>query len=203
MSKLVRALALALGICLVISIGRFGGECEQIREEVLRLHVLAHSDSDEDQALKLKVRDAVVAKTAGLFDDATTEQEAYAAAQAALDEIEKTAQQCVWDEGYTYPVTVGLTDMYFTTRTYDTVTLPAGVYQALRVSIGDAAGQNWWCVVFPPLCVSSASGAAKLDDVLTKPQQDIVQNSGRYEVRFKVVEWWESAASWVRRRFPR
>lgn len=198
MSKWVRALALALGISLIVSIGRFGGECADIRNEVLRLHVLANSDSAEDQALKLKVRDTVLEYAAGLFDNAANEQQAYAAAADAVQEIERAAQQRVLDEGYTYPVTVELTDMYFTTRTYDTVTLPAGDYQAVRVSIGDAKGKNWWCVVFPPLCVASATDAATLDDVLTAPQQDIVQNSGRYTVRFKVVEWWEGLLSRLR-----
>ena len=199
MSKWVRALVLALGLALVISMCEFGGECADIRDEVLRLHVLANSDSAEDQALKLKVRDTVLEYAAGLFDTAENEQQAYAAASAAVEEIEQAAQQRVAAEGYTYPVSVELVDMYFTTRTYDTVTLPAGEYQAVRVSIGEAKGQNWWCVAFPPLCVSSATKAAKLDDVLTAPQQEIVQNSGRYEVRFKVVEWWESFKRYLRR----
>jgi len=198
MSKWIRAVALALGISLVASVCRFGEECADIRNEVLRLHVLANSDSEEDQALKLKVRDAVVEHAAGLFDGLSTRQQAETAVQSALGELEQVAQTCVEDAGYSYPVKVELTDMYFTTRTYDTVTLPAGEYDAVRVSIGEAKGQNWWCVVFPPLCVSAATDAAEVNDVLTKPQQDIVQNKHRYTVRFKLVEWWESLISWFR-----
>ncbi len=201
MSKIIRALALALGLSVVISLCGFDGECREIRESVLRLHILANSDSAEDQALKLKVRDAVVEQTAGLFDGVENETEARMVAEQTLSEIRQVAQQCVYDAGYRYPVTAELVDMYFTTRTYDTVTLPAGMYDAVRITIGEAAGQNWWCVVFPPLCVSAATDAADVGDVLTDEQQDIVENSDRYEVRFKIVEWIESASNWFKKNF--
>lgn len=201
MCKIVRALALALGVSVVISLCGFEGACQGIRDNVLRLHILAHSDSPEDQALKLLVRDTVIDETASLFDEAKTEQEARAVVAAHLADIEQAAQQCVYDEGYGYPVKAELTEMYFTTRVYDNVTLPAGNYEAVRITIGDAAGQNWWCVVFPPMCVSAATDAAALSDVLTDEQQDVVENSGRYEVRFKVVEWFGSAANWFKKKF--
>ena len=200
MSKIVRALALALGISVIISLCGFEGECQEIRDSVLRLHVLAHSDSAEDQALKLLVRDTVIDETAALFDEAETEQEARAAVAAHLAGIEQAAQQRVYDEGYDYPVRAELTEMYFTTRTYGNVTLPAGNYEAVRITIGDAAGRNWWCVVFPPMCVSAATDAADLSDVLTDDQRDIVENSGRYEVRLKVVEWFGTAAAWIKQK---
>lgn len=201
MSKIIRALALALGLSIVVSLVGFEGECQGIRDSVLRLHILANSDSAEDQALKLTVRDAVVKQTAGLFDEAVNEEQARAIAEEKLPAIQQTAQQCVYDAGYDYPVTAELVDMYFTTRTYDTVTLPAGTYEAVRIRIGEAAGQNWWCVVFPPLCVSAATDAAGVGDVLTDRQQDMVENRGRYEVRFKVVEWITSAGEWVKKNF--
>ena len=200
MSKIIRALALALGISVIISLCGFEGECQEIRDSVLRLHVLAHSDSAEDQALKLLVRDTVIDETAALFDEAETEQEARAAVAAHLAGIEQAAQQRVYDEGYDYPVRAELTEMYFTTRTYGNVTLPAGNYEAVRITIGDAAGRNWWCVVFPPMCVSAATDAADLSDVLTDDQRDIVENSGRYEVRLKVVEWFGTAAAWIKQK---
>ena len=201
MSKIVRALALALGLSIVVSLCGFEGECQEIRDSVLRLHILANSDSTEAQALKLKVRDAVVEQTAGLFDGVENEGQARDIAAKTLPEIEKTAQQCVYDAGYAYPVKAELVDMYFTTRSYDTVTLPAGTYDAVRITIGEAAGQNWWCVVFPPLCVSAATDAADMEDVLTEDQQDIVENKDRYEVRFKIVEWISSASDWIKKNF--
>ncbi|HIW74230.1 MAG TPA: stage II sporulation protein R [Firmicutes bacterium] len=188
MSKLLRALALALSLSLALSLCGFAGECEEIRGRVLRLHVLANSDSQEDQALKLKVRDAVVETAAGLFDTAADEAEALEQAKARLPEIEAAAQQRVYDEGFDYKVRVTLVNMYFTTRQYETVTLPAGFYDALRVTIGAGEGHNWWCVVFPPMCVSAATEAAELADVLDPEQEEIVTSPQKYEVRFKLVE---------------
>lgn len=187
-SRLVRAVALALVLSLVVSLCGFTGECTQIRERVLRLHVLANSNTEEDQALKLKVRDTVIATAANLFDTVSDEGEALVQAEQHLDEIQAAAQQRVYDEGYTYSVKAELCSMYFNTRHYDTVTLPAGVYDALRITIGEAKGKNWWCVVFPPMCVSAASEAAELSDVLDEEQQEIVTEPDKYEVRFKIVE---------------
>jgi stage II sporulation protein R len=197
MKKWIRALALALVLSLLVSLGGFGAECAAIRERVLRLHVLANSDSDEDQALKLKVRDAIVQDAAGLFDDCTDRVSAHAAAEAQLARLQETAEACVQAEGYDYAVRVELCEMYFTTRQYETVTLPAGRYDALRVTIGEGAGHNWWCVVFPPMCVSAASEHTELSEVLDDRQLDIVEHPQQYEVRFKIVEWFEAARDMV------
>lgn len=188
MSKFVRALALALSLSLALSLCGFAGECEEIRGRVLRLHVLANSDSEADQALKLKVRDTVVQTAAGLFDDAANEAEALEQAKARLPEIEAAAQRRVYEEGYDYEVRATLVNMYFTTRQYEAVTLPAGFYDALRITIGEGKGHNWWCVVFPPMCVSAATQAAELSDVLEPEQEEIVTSPQKYEVRFKIVE---------------
>ena len=188
MSKFIRAVAAALVLSVAISFCGFSGQCDQIRGKVLRLHVLANSDSDEDQQLKLKVPDTVVETAAGLFDTAANEQEAIEQAKAKLPEIEAAAQQRVYDEGYDYAVHAYIVHMYFTTRQYDTVTLPAGMYDALRITIGSGRGHNWWCVVFPPMCVSAASDAEELNDVLDPDQEEIVTEPRKYEVRFKIVE---------------
>lgn len=176
----------------------FSGECSQIRERVLRLHVLANSDSEEDQQLKLKVRDTVVETAAGLFDTVTDKDGAIAQAEQMLPQIVAAAQQRVYDEGYDYVVEAELCHMYFTTREYETVTLPAGMYDALRITIGEGAGRNWWCVVFPPMCVSAASESAELADVLDEEQVEIVTEPQQYEVRFKVVEIFEGIAHQLR-----
>ncbi|HHV50781.1 MAG TPA: stage II sporulation protein R [Clostridiales bacterium] len=199
--KLIRSIAAALILSLMVSICGFSGECNEIRQRVLRLHVLANSDSKEDQELKLKVRDRVVEVAAGLFDTARNESEALKLAEESLDSIEAAAQQCVYDEGYTYRVKAELVDMYFTTRRYDTVTLPAGVYDALRVTIGEGKGQNWWCVVFPPMCVSAATDASELSDVLEPGQEKIVTKPQKYEFRLKVVEIFEEIANFFRKLF--
>ena len=185
----IKAIAGGLAICLMLSVCRLHGTCEGVRENAVRLHILAHSDSEEDQALKLKVRDAILALSADWQEEAATSAEALALAESRLPAIQATAQAVVAAEGYAYPVTAQVCRMYFTTRQYDTLTLPAGMYDAVRVSIGDGAGQNWWCVMYPPLCVGAATDRRQATSLWSDSQQDLVQNGGRYVVKFKIVEW--------------
>ena len=187
----IRALAMGLVATTLLTFGRFTAVCDEIRSEVVRLHVLANSDSDEDQALKLRVRDAVLAAADGVLDGVDSTDAALQTVQAQLPRLQQAAQECVAKNGYDYPVSVEVREMYFTTRTYDAGTLPAGRYNALRVTIGEGAGHNWWCVVYPPLCLSAASRPAKLEDVLDEEACEAVEHAERYEVRFKVVEWLE------------
>ena len=185
----IKAIAGGLAICLMLSVCRLHGTCEGVRENAVRLHILAHSDSAEDQALKLKVRDAILALSADWQEEAATPTEALALAENRLPAIQATAQAVVAAEGYAYPVTAQVCRMYFTTRQYDTLTLPAGMYDAVRVSIGDGAGQNWWCVMYPPLCVGAATDRKAATSLWSDSQQNLVQNGDRYVVKFKVVEW--------------
>jgi stage II sporulation protein R len=190
------AVAIASVLCLMLAVfGQFAVQCDSIRNSVVRLHIMANSDSPEDQALKLAVRDAVTKEAAGLLDGVTDTADALETARAALPRLVDAAQRTVYACGYDYPVSAELCRMYFETRTYgegDTVTLPAGLYDAVRFTIGEGQGKNWWCVVFPPLCVAAATEVERMDDVLDEQQNDIVTHADRYEVRFKVVEWWES-----------
>ena len=199
MKRWIRALACGLFLCFCLSLCGFAGECEEIRKSVLRLHVLAPSDSAEDQALKLKVRDAVVAASAGMLDGSENAAGAAALAEQQLARLRDIAQQTVYAEGYDYPVTAKRCRMYFTTRRYGNVTLPAGQYEAVRFVIGEGEGQNWWCVLFPPLCVSAATEYKSTADVLTDTQEEIVEHPSRYRVRLKIVEWWEELCErWFR-----
>lgn len=195
---MLRAVAAGLVLSLAVSLCGFTGECNEIRQRVLRLHVLANSDSKEDQQLKLKVRDTVIKTAAGLFDAAASEGEALDQAKARLPELEAAARQRVFEEGYQYAVKAEICEMYFTTRQYDTVTLPAGVYDALRITIGEGKGENWWCVVFPPMCLSAATQAKEISNVLEPGQEDIVTKPERYEIRFKIVEIFEDICNFFR-----
>ena len=156
-----RRLDAALGCGLLLSmlispLAGFGRDCGQVRQEVLRLHILANSDSAADQAVKLLVRDAVLEETGELFSAAGTLEEARKTVEENLPAIEETARRVLRSKGCSYPVKAELTRMYFDTREYDGTTLPAGEYQALRLCIGRAQGKNWWCVMFPPICVPAA-----------------------------------------------
>ena len=185
----IKAVSGALAVCLMLSVCRLHGTCESVREDVVRLHILAHSDSAEDQALKLKVRDAVLAASADWQEVASTPDQALALAESRLPQLQALAQAVVAEEGYDYPVTAEVCEMYFTTRQYDTLTLPAGIYDAVRISIGDGEGQNWWCVMYPPLCVGAATDRKQATSLWSDRQKRLVQNGGRYVVKFKVVEW--------------
>ena len=176
----------------------FGEECSFIRENTLRLHILANSDSPADQALKLKIRAAVLSCSGELFSGCDTRQKMISAAQEQLPKIQQVAEQTALHNGYELPVTVSVTDMFFETRRYDHVILPAGTYTAVRIELGAAAGKNWWCVLYPPLCVSAAQTGfteeeAQISDSLL--QQDALP---RYRARLAVVEWWETLCRWAK-----
>lgn len=200
LKKWEAALLIGLCVCIIASLCSFTAECEDISTRVLRLHILANSDSPADQALKLKVRNRLLEVGSGLFDQVNTESEAEQVAAQRLDELKLAAEQVVRSEGYDYSVTVQLCRAWFDTREYSDVTLPAGEYNALRVLIGEGGGKNWWCVMFPPMCIPAAEPNAELQDVLTKEQTDIVKNQPKYEFRFKAVELFESFKQWLSER---
>ncbi|MGN0474189.1 MAG: stage II sporulation protein R, partial [Acutalibacteraceae bacterium] len=157
MKRLEISLLIALVFGIVLSITSLNVECDDIRESVLRLHVLANSDDEADQNLKLKVRDRLLEVSNDIYSNAKTREDAIESTESNLALLQSEAQKVVIANGYNYPVSVELEDTYFTTRTYENITLPAGEYKALRVIIGEGAGHNWWCVMFPPLCISAAS----------------------------------------------
>ena len=184
-------LVLCLAICNVLPIH---GE-EKIYESVVRLHVLANSDSKDDQALKLKVRDAILAYTSPKVIDSASREEAIEILQNELDEIEKIAEQVVKGQGYDYEVEVTLTLEDYPTRNYESMSFPSGQYVSLRVLIGEAKGQNWWCVLFPPLCLSAASEKAENEEAfiavgLNSDQYKIITETQdtTYYLRFKILE---------------
>ena len=171
-----------------------------LSQSMIRLHVIANSDTDEDQALKLKVRDRIVTESAGLFDQVTDRESARAVVEKNMDALREAAQDEVYRQGYSYPVSMELTHMYFTTRVYGETALPAGYYEALRVTIGAGAGHNWWCVIFPAMCLPVAEESQELDGVLNEEQMEIVEEgeSAQYEIKFKALEWYEQIVDWFR-----
>lgn len=174
--------ALAAGLWQGIAFARL---CAQVRGDTLRLHVLAASDSAEDQALKLQVRDAVLAAAAPLLASSTDKQQALTAVAAALPALEQAAAGAVEAAGENWPVQARLVRRYFPTTDYASgLTLPAGWYDAVQVEIGPAAGHNWFCVLYPTLCEAAAGGG------YARPEEnDLVV--GNYLVRFAALEWWQ------------
>ena len=182
-------------VCVVCAAVMWGGSVLQdshsLGENVIRLHVVANSDSQEDQALKLQVRDAVLQVLEELLVDCGNTKDARIILENALCAVEDAAAQVICAAGRTDAVSVSFTQEEFDIRYYDTFTLPSGVYESLRIVIGDGQGKNWWCVVFPRLCVQTQTQqmedtavGAGFSDTLT----GAVSNREGYEIRFFLLD---------------
>jgi len=163
-----------------------------LSEAVFRLHVIANSDSTEDQSLKLKVRDALLDFMNNLCANCSTKEEAIEIATKHKENFQKIAEQTIIENGYNYSVKININNFYFPTKNYGDITLPAGLYDALRVEIGEAKGQNWWCVMFPSLCfIDISSGvvddAAKenLEENLEDESYALISNHKKSDIKFK------------------
>ncbi len=186
------SVAVALVICCLANITAFSNQCDGIRNKMLRMHVIANSDSVEDQNLKLKVRDAVLLKGKEIFDGSITSDEAEAKISPHIDELEKAALSVIKNEGFDYDVKITVQEDYFKTRVYNnSITLPAGYYTAVKVVIGEGEGKNWWCVMFPPMCLPGANSDCKIEDILNSEENDIVNNGQKYVFRFRIIEIYE------------
>lgn len=177
-------------LAIVFSITSFAETCKEVRSDVLRLHVLANSDSKEDQQLKLQVRDALLETGKNIFDGSVTRENAEEKIEKEKDALLKTAKKVIHENGFDYDVEITVREEFFTTRTYEKVTLPAGKYMAVRVLIGESSGKNWWCVMFPPLCIPTAQPDINL--FFTEDEVKLVESDPKYEMRFKIVEIYES-----------
>ncbi len=195
---------LGLIIAVILSnIGSFIGDgmrLERLRGSVLRLHIIANSDSEEDQRLKLCVRDALLANEEEIFGEAGSLAEAELAAEEKLPEIVRIAEETLRAEGCRDSVRAEIADVEFDERTYGDITMPAGTYRALRVTIGEAKGHNWWCVMYPPLCIPAACGVTDDKDAedvyFSRSELDILRKPKKYRVRFAL---WDKMRSWFRR----
>ena len=189
-------IALMVGLAIFLGSGVLALRTQdELADKVVRLHVLANSDSEEDQALKLKVRDVVLERATAILEQSADRREAESRLRGELLELERIAAEEIAAEGYNYPVTVELENTDFPTKEYDGFTLPAGEYLALRVIIGEGQGQNWWCVVFPPLCTAAPADvpASALAAGFSEEEVNLIteENQG-YVLKFKAVEWWET-----------
>ena len=180
------------------SLSLFQKECREIQEDVLRLHILANSDSEEDQAVKLKVRDRILLESGELFNTVGDKSSAQEKAAENTDKVEQIAKEVLAEEGFSYPVTAKVTRQFFDTRVYDGFTMPAGWYDSLQVILGEGAGRNWWCVLYPPLCISAAEKTQeKLEENFTEGERQVLESEPKYEVRFFIVELAGKIGNWL------
>lgn len=173
-----------------------------LSSNVFRLHVIANSDTVEDQNLKYKVRDKLLEYMNNLCSNISTREEAINIAKTHLSNFTEIAENTVKEEGFSYKVTVEIGNFEFPTKTYGDVAFPAGYYDALRVKIGEASGQNWWCVMFPPLCfIDTSTGIIpteskeNLKENLSDEEYQIISDtkSSSFTVKFKLIEFFEKS----------
>ena len=188
------ALLLAFGLALTAGVWASASE-SALADRMLRLHVVANSDSDSDQARKLLVRDAVLAQATQILEGVSDRREAESALIPHLDELARTGEDVLARTGRPEQVCVTLADQWFPTKEYDGFSLPAGRYRALKVTIGEGKGRNWWCVVFPPLCLASVaeeSVETAAQGVLSQDQIALITGQdGGYVLKFRLIEWWQ------------
>lgn len=182
---------IGLIVSIIVSTVSFGYECEKIRNDVIRLHVIANSDSEADQRVKLKVRDALLECGKEMFSGNVDVNNAEEKLNLYKKTLIETADKVLAENGMEYKSDISLKEEYFATRQYEEFTMPAGEYLALKVILGEGSGKNWWCVMFPPLCLPTASENKDLNVVFSENGADIVGNSNKYVIKFKIVELFE------------
>ena len=194
-------LALLLGLCATLMWGAWSAQRQDVlAQKMIRLHVIANSGSRRDQALKLQVRDQVLDYATGVLQRSADMADARRRLENSLDRIEDIARQTLLAQGCDVSVTAQLTETEFPLKEYDGFSLPAGEYTALRLVIGEGRGQNWWCVVYPPLCTAAtaqlpetaAQGGMTEDDLRL-----ITEGDAGYVLRFRSLELWERLRQWL------
>lgn len=190
MKKKIRiSLIFGLICAICLSFFNFNLLCDDLRQNVLRLHIIANSDSEADQELKLKIRDAILSETGSLFANSQSLEEANLQTEQHLKNFEEIANRVINENGFGYDATVSLGERFFETRHYENFTLPAGNYRSLIINLGESKGKNWWCVIYPTVCLPAASG--DLRDTVNNKSAHIAEHSERYIIRFKIVEIFE------------
>ena len=204
MKRKIWIAGIAIGLVITGTLMHFYGEAVKgqtrqraIAEQIIRLHVIANSDSEEDQAVKLKVKETIITYLRGEMMDAHSVEEARQTIREHLPEVEEIAREKLLKEGYTYEVNASLEDCYFPVKEYGDMTFPAGQYEALRVKLGKSSGRNWWCVMYPTLCfvdstyqVVPESSKEKLKESLTEEEYDSLLDGGEnISYGCKIWDW--------------
>ena len=189
MKKIRFAIVFGLICAIILSQVNFNILCDDLRENVLRLHIIANSDSKADQDLKLKIRDAILSEAGNVFVNAKNLEGAEEKIKQNLKKFEEIAKRVIKENGFNYTATASIGERFFETRHYENFSLPAGIYRSLIIDLGEGKGKNWWCVIYPTVCVPAASG--NLRDAVNENSAQIAEQSERYVIRFKIVEIYE------------
>ncbi|MBO5090350.1 MAG: stage II sporulation protein R [Clostridia bacterium] len=192
------SLCFGLVCAVLLSMSHFSAACDDLRQNVLRLHIIANSDSEADQQLKLKIRDEILLKTDGMFLNSCDLETAQNTVFENLSLFEQIANNVIEENGFEYKAKASLGISEFSTRYYDDFTLPAGDYQSLIITLGKGEGKNWWCVVYPTVCIPAAA-KGELSDTVCEESVQIAKNEKRYVMRFKAVEIYEKIKKYINR----
>ena len=194
------AIISVMTISISVEVKKISTASEDFKDKLIRFHVIAKSDSDQDQNLKLKVRDAIIDYLQPKLLESENIEESELIIKKEYSELEKISKNIILENGYNYDIQVGIDYSKFPTKQYSNVILPSGEYKALRVIIGEGKGKNWWCVMFPPLCfVDEQKGIIdkdtddKLREVLTEEEYELISQQtskqmNRVQIKFKIVE---------------
>ncbi len=181
------SLLCGLVIAITASVAGFQADCAEIRENIFRLHIIANSNNEKDQNIKLSVRDAVLGLTEDMYANCKSYEEAKHITVQNLSELETVANAVLQDAGFNYKATAMIGTVNFNTREYENFTLPAGEYETLEIILGEGRGKNWWCVMYPSVCLS-VCGEENFNSVLNKQQNDIVNGKEKYKIAFRFIE---------------
>ena len=199
-SKKALHLSLLFGLLCAIfsSFAHFNAACDDLRANVLRLHIIANSDSALDQEVKLKIRDRLLQESTTLFSGADSVENAIFIANTKKDTVREIANSVLKENNFPYEAKVSVEKHYFNTRVYENFTLPAGIYDSLVITLGKAEGKNWWCVIFPEVCIPAAK-ATSLEVSATKESCKIAYSPKRYVMKVWSVEKYEDLKNLIKK----
>ena len=197
MKKNIFEVTLAIGLAISLVVSSLALDTQKdISDKLIRLHIIANSDSAEDQRLKLLVRDEVLSYVSQLTENCDSLDDARKKISAHLGNLEAIAEDVIVSNRFSYTACAELSEVYFPTKVYDDFSLPAGKYEALRIKLGNAAGKNWWCVLFPPVCISASEAESEFKNagLSDKEINFVMSDKVEYRFRFKIVEIIENIA---------
>lgn len=201
MCKIFVILILLSVFILISAISYVDAVSNNIADSVFRLHIIANSDSEEDQNLKLKIRDELLSYMNSISENSINKEETIKIAEEHIQEFKHIAEKVIRENGFNYDVNIEIGKANFPTKYYGDITLPAGIYDALKVQIGEANGKNWWCVMFPPLCFVDVStgivpdnSKQELKQSLNNEEYDLISKKDDSEIsfKFKIVELFQN-----------
>jgi len=191
-----KSLFLGLIFSILFSFINFSAKCNKISEKIFRLHIIANSDSEDDQSLKIKIRDDIIKYFSNKKFKSLEDAQNYASKN--VDEIKKICENRIKNEHFNYNVKIEVCKNEFRNRKYDSIVIPAGTYESLRIIIGEGNGKNWWCILFPQMCIPAAEDC-NVDPCYDLPndEKNIIENDEKYKVEFKIIDIFQSIHEFI------